>query len=166
MQRPNLGRPSSKQWRRIGATRRYLRVRAGEGGNQRRRPPHFGCLRCQTAGPKEVQTIYARYDAMRHRTSLPALFVCRRCKGFHGTQQPGNLSTAGNRFRRVAPVFQRVLVPFGAPVDFPPCSRQFGIAVDWHGLPLRFHVTCRGALDDLLCKMPCDALLADSTHDS
>src|SRR5262249_60095285 len=44
------------------------------------------------------------------------------------------------------PCFNAFLFPLGAPGDGPPCIRQrpFGIAGDWHGLPLRVFAPQRG----------------------
>jgi hypothetical protein len=44
------------------------------------------------------------------------------------------------------PCFRAFSFPFGAPGDGPPCIRQrpFGIAGDWHGLPLRVFAPQRG----------------------
>ena len=44
------------------------------------------------------------------------------------------------------PCFSAFLFPFGAPGDGPPCIRQrpFGIAGDWHELPLRVFAPQRG----------------------
>jgi hypothetical protein len=44
------------------------------------------------------------------------------------------------------PCLSAFLFPFGAPGDGPPCIRQrpFGIAGDWHGLPLRVFAPHRG----------------------
>jgi hypothetical protein len=44
------------------------------------------------------------------------------------------------------PCLSAFLFPFGAPGDLPPCIRHgpFGIAGDWHGLPLRVRAPHRG----------------------
>lgn len=45
------------------------------------------------------------------------------------------------------PCFQALLLPFGAPGDFPPCRRHlpFGIAGDWQAMPERVRAKQRGA---------------------
>jgi hypothetical protein len=53
------------------------------------------------------------------------------------------------------PCLNALVLPLGAPGDFPPCSRHrpFGIAGDWHRLPLLVRVPHRRlrCIGDLLC---------------
>jgi hypothetical protein len=56
----------------------------------------------------------------------------------HGLNERRDLAPAGNRLDGVAACLKAFLLPLGAPGDRPPCTRQrpFGIAGDWHRLPL------------------------------